>query len=258
MFKHVIISNMILVENKKEKFMRKLFASGAFTLAETLIVIGIIGVVAALTLPNLNHATGNKEAITKVKKIYSALNDAYDRAQVVYGDADGWRATGACGPEEGQIDCNELVTNRISEFMKVSKKEGREVYLADGMYVSFLFYEADMVQDSKYYQGLEYLGSIGVDIDGPNKGKNENGKDIFYFDILNQGIYPDGINEEKLAEYCFGAGYCTRWVLDNDNMEYLKADSNGVCPNGTQLSWTVTSCDMVVPASENEGEGDGD
>ena len=42
----------------------------AFTLAEVLIVIGIIGVVAALTLPNLNHATGDKEKVTKVKKIY--------------------------------------------------------------------------------------------------------------------------------------------------------------------------------------------
>ena len=40
----------------------------AFTLAETLIVMGVIGVVAALTLPNLNQSTGNKEKVAKVKK----------------------------------------------------------------------------------------------------------------------------------------------------------------------------------------------
>lgn len=45
--------------------MKKLFA---FTLAETLIVMGIIGVVAALTLPNLNDSTNNKEKVAKVKK----------------------------------------------------------------------------------------------------------------------------------------------------------------------------------------------
>ena len=42
----------------------------AFTLAETLIVIGIIGVVSALTLPNLNSSTGEKEKIVKLKKAY--------------------------------------------------------------------------------------------------------------------------------------------------------------------------------------------
>ena len=220
----------------------------AFTLAETLIVIGIIGVVAALTLPNLNHATGNKEAITKVKKIYSALNDAYDRAHVVYGDADGWAANTHCN-EEDNISCDELFANRISEFMKVSKKEGTEVYLADGIALSIGGLGSR--GHSEYYQGLEYLGSIWVDIDGPNKGKNEAGKDNFRFDILNQGIYPDGLvfydadeetNQEKLVNICFGQGYCTKWVLDNDNMDYLKADETGKCPDGTQLSWTVTSC----------------
>lgn len=37
----------------------------AFTLAETLIVMGIIGVVAALTIPNLNSSTADKEKVAK-------------------------------------------------------------------------------------------------------------------------------------------------------------------------------------------------
>ncbi len=53
----------------------------AFTLAETLIVMGIIGVVAALTLPNLNSSTGDKEKVVKLKKIYSNLEDAFGRAK---------------------------------------------------------------------------------------------------------------------------------------------------------------------------------
>ena len=53
---------------------RNLKKAFAFTLAETLIVMGIIGVVAALTIPNLNSSTADKEKIAKVKKIYSNLN----------------------------------------------------------------------------------------------------------------------------------------------------------------------------------------
>ena len=52
----------------------------AFTLAETLVVMGIIGIVSALTLPNLNSSTGEKEKVAKVKNLYSNLNDAYGRA----------------------------------------------------------------------------------------------------------------------------------------------------------------------------------
>ncbi len=57
----------------------------AFTLAETLIVMGIIGVVAALTIPNLNSSTADKEKVAKLKKVYSNLEDAVGRSEAVYG-----------------------------------------------------------------------------------------------------------------------------------------------------------------------------
>ena len=81
----MVFTNLV---KKGQKIMKK--KNLAFTLAEVLIVIGIIGVVAALTLPNLNHATGDKEKVTKVKKIYSALTEAVDRAQAIYGPFDTW------------------------------------------------------------------------------------------------------------------------------------------------------------------------
>ena len=49
----------------------------AFTLAETLIVIGIIGVIASLTIPSLSNETNSKEAVTKLKKTQAILEDAY-------------------------------------------------------------------------------------------------------------------------------------------------------------------------------------
>lgn len=71
--------------------MKKITKLLAFTLAETLIVMGIIGVVAALTIPNLNSSTADKEKVAKLKKVYSNLNDAIGRSEAVYGNMSEWQ-----------------------------------------------------------------------------------------------------------------------------------------------------------------------
>ncbi len=48
----------------------------AFTLAEVLITLGIIGVVAAMTLPSLITKYKDKELATRAKKAYSAISQA--------------------------------------------------------------------------------------------------------------------------------------------------------------------------------------
>ena len=57
----------------------------AFTLAEVLITLGIIGVVAAMTLPSLINRTQKKELQAAFFKTYSELNQApvYDFTQYV-------------------------------------------------------------------------------------------------------------------------------------------------------------------------------
>lgn len=54
------------------QFMRK----RAFTLAEVLITLGIIGVVVAMTMPSLIQKRTNSEVEAKLKKIYSVMNQA--------------------------------------------------------------------------------------------------------------------------------------------------------------------------------------
>ena len=61
-----------------------------FTLAEVLITLSIIGVVAALTIPNLiaNH---NKSVVEqKLKKFYSMINQAIILAEAEHGDRKFW------------------------------------------------------------------------------------------------------------------------------------------------------------------------
>ncbi len=65
----------------------------AFTLAEVLITLGIIGVVAAMTLPTLITSYKEKQRVTQLKKSYSVLQQAFLRAVEKHGDAQYWDLT---------------------------------------------------------------------------------------------------------------------------------------------------------------------
>lgn len=62
----------------------------AFTLAEVLITLGIIGIVAALTLPALVASNKEKARVTNLKKIYSQMQNAWNMAIAENGDATNW------------------------------------------------------------------------------------------------------------------------------------------------------------------------
>ena len=239
----------------------------AFTLAETLVVMGIIGVVAALTIPNLNQSTGNKEKVVKLKKIYSNLEDAYGRATAVYGPLDEWFG------DIYSLGYDTVImkfAGRIEEFLKVSKKcevdkqetcfafkraevnispspNSSSYILADGTALRMSF--SDFERDGKRHWRI----SIIVDIDG-NKGANSYGKDTFAFAINDDDLVltPYGASNtpggQHITESCFSTTKpgsrinCTGWVIETGNMDYLKLDKDGKCPNGTELSWENTSC----------------
>ena len=229
--------------------MKKLLA---FTLAETLIVIGIIGVVSALTLPNLNSSTGEKEKVAKVKKIYQNLDDAIGRAVAVYGPVDEWFVN------DTTVDAQVArFKNRVTEFMKVSKDCG----ISTGCWSTkpyYLVYGSDE-HESNFYEGSRhYLSSqfviladgtalavgsngylkIHVDIDGPNKGQTKDGVDIFHFELMDNVFVPDSRNSRRTGNLAISNNFSqnmTAWVIYNENMDYLK------CMN--ELNWeTKTTC----------------
>ena len=103
----------------------KMRKNKAFTLAETLVVMGIIGVVAALTIPNLSASTGNKENVARVQKAYSTINEAFERTQAEYGNLKRWRwADGWNGNDD-----TDFFANRLLESLKITKNCGRTANL---------------------------------------------------------------------------------------------------------------------------------
>ena len=86
-----------------------------FTLAEVLITLGIIGVVAAMTMPTLLNSTQGAQYRTAYKKALSVLSQAvvlnvalddYDLSQAT--------ATGSDGEEEGATSLYNLFNNRMN------------------------------------------------------------------------------------------------------------------------------------------------
>ncbi len=110
--------------------------------------------------------------------------------------------------------------------------------LSDGTSVGFYCHNPNSTIDRR-------MCMIYVDIDGPNKGVLEYGKDVFEFDIFEDGnLLPYGVgssgNYSKWGDYF--SENTTYWVIKNGNMDYLKLDSSNKC-NGIQLNWdTQTSC----------------
>ena len=220
--------------------------------------MGIIGVVAALTLPNLNSSTGDKEKVTKVKKIYSNLNDAYGRATAVYGPLDEWFKN-----DSSNTDYSKRFMTRLTEFMKVSKDCGFDVSGKCFTTKDKVFYDSSYSENLQYgynrsdnykvilvdgtEMSIEYFGTkmllLFFDIDGPNKGASAWGNELFLVGINNDdGIF--AYSEDDTIKPCFSDDdKCVAWILNFDNADYLKTKDGKTCPNGKILSWGGnTSC----------------
>ena len=70
--------------------MNKLLCKKGFTLAETLIVLLVIGIIAALVIPIAITKYQKLQTETKLKKVYSALENAIELAKIDHGDPINW------------------------------------------------------------------------------------------------------------------------------------------------------------------------
>ncbi len=89
----------------------------AFTLAETLVTLGIIGVVAALTMPTLIQKHQKQTTVTKLKHTYSLLFQALKASEIENGEISNW--------DFGAVGCagaSEFTEKYIAPYLKIVKK----------------------------------------------------------------------------------------------------------------------------------------
>ncbi len=222
-----------------------------FTLAEVLITLGVIGVIAALTMPTVIRNFKVKQTVTQLKKDYSLISNAVLMAK---NENDGLENWGLTGDNEESAT---LLADKLKPYFKVIKdcgtEKGEECVYQDNFYMlngskedtnDYKFFE------KKYYKLLIANGSsvilrgktecsllstkqcaeIYVDINN-KKSPNMLGKDIFYFMVYQNGqVIPaiigidpnDGTNKHRCNPKAATAGWsCTAWVIYNENMDYL-------------------------------------
>ena len=99
-----------------------------FTLAEVLITLGIIGIVAAMTMPSLIQNHQKRVTAERLKKMYTTLRTAIDLAELDNGERENWSfAT--------DDEATNFYNNEILSRMKCLKIKNSSCYLSDGSYI---------------------------------------------------------------------------------------------------------------------------
>ena len=174
----------------------------SFTLAEVLITLGIIGIVAAMTLPALISNHSRKEVATRLKQDYSLLSQALGMAQAEYGDVKNWQYTkfeDLSDAENIEFVITNFVETYISKYLKTANK-GRYTSLAEAGYPIYLtplnqtnsnlsslnkkYYILELANGSTIFFDEESSNVIIIYIDVNGKKKpNKWGYDAFMYRI---------------------------------------------------------------------------
>ena len=185
------------------KFNTKYCYKSAFTLAETLVTIGIIGIVAAMTIPSLIQKYRNYVLHKQFLKSYSNLSQAIMLMKADLGIENLRREYATYyGSENGGYKNEKTFYNEFDKYMKVVQKVPQysiKNYNATGEAGKYtvgndnpkpLFICADGSSIGRYINNSQIY--LYMDVNGPNKGPNRYGFDVFMFYIHNKNdvVYP--------------------------------------------------------------------
>ena len=207
--------------------MKKSFTG--FTLAEVLITLGVIGIVAAMTMPMLVSKYQKTQTISQLQKAYSVLNQAFRLSEAenessVYWDTEkgidfyfnqywkpylkiiyyckGSRGSKGCAYDSGTPW--KRANGRNDAYIALDDNSRMPVILADGTFVSILmnsgYGSGDGTNPDDPDGDLVFPGGqdtrIIVDLNGAGR-PNQFGRDVFLFiRIPGRGVMPYGYNSE--------------------------------------------------------------
>lgn len=215
-----------------EKFhsrMKKKSLYRAFTLAEVLITLGIIGVVAAITIPTLIAKNQKTQTLAGLKKSYAMLQTMYQKALTDNGDITSWGLDGGATSETN-------LYNTFAQYLNISKSCGitdtpsqcwaygynldgsnGADYPRTGCIYALLNDGSSLALRDLTSGGVPYV-HIYIDMNGL-KGPNKWGIDRFAFEIMTENNYklmPLGKNmafpgNQPSTDCCWQAG-CTNAI----------------------------------------------
>lgn len=212
----------------------------AFTLAELLMVLGIIGVVATIALPNLGDSADQQVNVAKAKKVYSELSSAWDKYTLKH--------------DIPSSMTEEAVVNAILSNLKSKGKS--YIYVPNVAActsntscknISSLLPDGSTFSATRYSKDSVNYVNVYFDVDGPKKGDNTIGSDIFCASITFNSASVDTPSLEPFFQIESLTNTSTimksgdaatkdnglLWILTYDNMDY----------NNCTVNWvTKTTC----------------
>lgn len=166
----------------------------AFTLAEVLITLGIIGIVAAMTLPTLiqNHKVKEFEARYKVASnmVYGIVNDFHSQDKTIYGTRYCSANTGNCGADAFKFI--EVIAEAFSNTHRLTDKgSGQYAMYKYTNFTNTSQFKPSLLDDGymEVNNGMSiivesnntYNPIIHVDINGLHNKPDRFGYDVFSF-----------------------------------------------------------------------------
>ena len=219
----------------------------AFTLAETLVTIGIIGVVAAMTLPSVISDIQDKQFKAAFKKQFSIISQAFlmvyqeDGEEIKFGEwsdmvfyvckvgekmhyvGSGLKCDEILSMSKGDTYNNHKRTNITWHAdQKWYTKQNKPTGLNQG-YTSMTFQLADGAMVN-----FNCLRQIFVDVNGLKK-PNTIGRDIFYFTIPEKSATPSFWKDGKQTNVNLCSGKEAALITKDNYEEDCKSGSGWGC-----------------------------
>lgn len=192
----------------------------AFTVAEILVAMSIVGVVAAMTIPTLHYNKTKKEYSVKLKNFYSRMQNAVEDMQVDKGSFKDMKM-----PDNTDEARTAWYLDNIDPYMGHQFVKGRKVYYKDGSSLDLI------------WAG----GCLDVDYDvNGDKSPNRSGYDMYrflycfkpdsrsswfgdtetFFGTYGQGYVATSTTRAQMIDKCkANPSWCSR-LLQVDNWEY--------------------------------------
>lgn len=177
-----------------------------FTLAEVLITLGIIGVVAALTMPSLMANYKKQRTIAQLKKTYTILQNGF-REIMAENDCDDINCTGLYNNSDDEnlknlfekkfkilkYCVNDVACHNAAVYKRDGQPSEYTLYLnapstfilTDGAYVSY--YSDSIYTILNDCEGDKFCAMVMVDINGAQQ-PNVLGDDVFLYLLNNKGF----------------------------------------------------------------------
>lgn len=224
---------------KKSLFKLTIFKSG-FTLAEVLITLVIIGVIAAMTIPTLINNTKKQEFVAGLKKANSVLSQAvYKIGQnkgYPVGDYSFFSNVDFIDEFAKVVSVTKICDGsacfpNYSSYKMLNNVNGlgltqdKSAVLADGQIIGYLLWD-ERFSNAAEGSGISdedknnSIGRVIIDVNG-NKPPNVMGRDVFFFILVNgKGFVPAGSESTADCNFSERGIVCTAKVLREGAMNY--------------------------------------